>query len=85
MDNSKIDQEYQYLKGSLDLAKIEKVARTSRLLSILFIPFLFFLFVYGGYKLNSLRHDISELESLKQQSISDREKIQAEIAGKAKK
>lgn len=80
MDNNKIDEEYEYLKGSLNLEKIEKVARTSRLLSILFIPFLFFLFVYGGYKLNSLRHELGELESLKQQSISEREQIKAEIA-----
>jgi hypothetical protein len=80
MDQKKIDAEYQYLKGNLDLDKIEKVARTSRLLSILFIPFLFFLFVYGGYKLNSLRQEVTALDLLKRESIAEREKIQAEIA-----
>ena len=80
MDTNKVDTEYENLKGSLDLAKIEKVAKTSRLLSILFIPFLFLLFIYGGYKLNSLRHELTELESLKQTSINERNKIQEEIA-----
>lgn len=79
MDAHKVDTEYETLKESLNFEKLEKVAKTSRLISILFIPLLFLLFVYGGYKLNNLRHDISRLEIQKRDSISKSQQIQQDI------
>ncbi len=85
MDSQKVDAEYELLKGDFNLVRLEKVARTSRYLSIVFIPVLFFLFVYGGYKLKTLRQELFQLESLKQQSLAERQAIEQEIAALEKK
>ncbi|OBP13773.1 hypothetical protein A5320_17830 [Rheinheimera sp. SA_1] len=79
MDTDKLNSEYENLKETLNFYKIEKVAKTSRLLSILFIPLLFILFVYGGYKINNLRHEISILEIQERHAIGKSKKIQEEI------
>ena len=80
MDNQKLDKEIEKLRGDIDMARIDRVAKSSRIISIIVLPVVFALFIYGSVRLNTLYKEIRAQEAIKQKNKVENDALQFEIA-----
>jgi len=64
MDEKKLNEEIDNLRGRIDLAKIDRISRVSKIISLTVVPLMLILFIYGFVKLTGLKSEITETEDL---------------------